>query len=139
MYIFNTKNFTFSPISLKSVYEEAGTWPEGKEVSEETFLKFLGIPPEGKVLGAKNGLPIWVDRPAVSKERLKEVAEQKVSILSKETQSKINVIQYAIELEMATEEETEKLPELKKYMVLLSRVSQQKGYPETIEWPETPQ
>ncbi|NHR07997.1 tail fiber assembly protein [Chromobacterium haemolyticum] len=44
----------------------------------------------------------------------------------------------AQELEMATAAELEALRGWKRYRVLLSRVAQQSGYPQSVEWPAVP-
>ncbi|VAL08702.1 tail assembly chaperone gp38 [Enterobacter hormaechei] len=76
-YIFSAKSNAFYPVSMQADYEEAGSWPsDGIEVSDDDFNLYSGYPPEGKILSAdKNGLPVWVDKPAPSKEQLIAEAE----------------------------------------------------------------
>ena len=47
-------------------------------------------------------------------------------------------LQDAIDLDMATNEEAAMLTEWKRYRVLLSRLPDQEGYPNDIEWPAPP-
>lgn len=47
-------------------------------------------------------------------------------------------LQYAVELDDATEQEAAKLKAWKKYVLDLSRVPGQKGYPASIDWPTQP-
>lgn len=47
-------------------------------------------------------------------------------------------LQDAVDIGEATDEETALLTAWKKYRVLLNRVSAQAGYPNTIDWPNTP-
>ncbi|MFC6299594.1 tail fiber assembly protein [Pseudomonas spelaei] len=48
-------------------------------------------------------------------------------------------LQDAVELDEATEKEITDLKAWKQYRVLLSRVSLQPGYPNTIKWPSAPE
>lgn len=47
-------------------------------------------------------------------------------------------LQDAVDIDEATEDEVAALKAWKKYRVLLSRVSEQPGYPDTIDWPAPP-
>lgn len=58
------------------------------------------------------------------------------SALMDEANQKISVLQDAVDLEMATDEETTALPLWKKYRVLLSRVDANTS--DTIAWPSKP-
>ncbi|MEM0538109.1 tail fiber assembly protein [Enterobacter sp. FUJ80071] len=50
---------------LKENYEANKLWPEGgKDVDEEIFTEFSGLPPDGKIRGTDNeGSPAWIDKP----------------------------------------------------------------------------
>lgn len=66
----------------KGKYVNAGTWPgDAVEVDEATFATFTQTPPEGKMLGAIDGLPAWVDLPLPTREEAIATAEQKKSEL----------------------------------------------------------
>ncbi|MEB5837009.1 tail fiber assembly protein [Pantoea dispersa] len=56
--------------------------------------------------------------------------------LMDEATAKISVLQDAVDLEMATDEESKELPLWKKYRVLLSRIDVSK--PIQISWPDKP-
>lgn len=59
---FSANKNSFFPLPLKPDYDKAGTWPDdAKEISFDDYLKYIEQPPEGKALGSKNGMPIWVD------------------------------------------------------------------------------
>lgn len=50
---------------MKARYEAAGAWPaDGVEVTVDVWQQYIDTPPSGKMLGAVNGLPAWVDVPA---------------------------------------------------------------------------
>lgn len=58
---------------------------------------------------------------------------------------RVSILQDAVDMEMATDEEVASLAQAKteltawkRYRVLLSRVEAQPGFPETIAWPEKP-
>lgn len=73
-----------------------------------------------------------------SKAELRTQAEQKINTLKSEASSLITPLQYAKDLDMATEEELSYLSNLQKYFVYLNRVPTQTGYPRKIEWPILP-
>lgn len=74
--------------------------------------------------------------PEVPKEDLISQAErQKVSLISEASQA-ISILQDAVDLEMAAEEEAAQLTAWKKYRVLLSRIDTSKA--PDIDWPAHP-
>lgn len=58
------------------------------------------------------------------------------ALLMEQASQKISVLQDAVDLEMATDEEAADLPLWKKYRVLLSRVDA--NSPSLIQWPQKP-
>ncbi|EFS5601890.1 TPA: tail fiber assembly protein [Escherichia coli] len=70
---------SFIPASWKSdgTYSE-NTWPEdATEVSNEDAEKYWRVtPPAGKILGAKNSKPVWVDIPTPTYDELLAAAER---------------------------------------------------------------
>ena len=65
-----------------------------------------------------------------------------IALLSSETRrtnDTIKLLDDAIEFDMATEEEIAQHKELRKYRLLLSRVSSQEEYPLNPIWPECPE
>lgn len=81
--------------------------------------------------------------PALSDEEMEEIRKSKIaqnvalktSLMNEATQI-ISVLQDAVDLEIATEEEVGKLPLWKKYRVLLSRIGSDTG--QEITWPKKP-
>lgn len=51
----------------------------------------------------------------------------------------ITPLQYAVDVDDATTAELALLKSWKKYVVVLNRLPDQAGYPETISWPATPE
>ncbi|NRN29072.1 tail fiber assembly protein [Photorhabdus heterorhabditis] len=137
-YVFSASNKAFYPISLQQDYIEAGSWPNDPvPVTDDIFNEFSGIPPTGKIRSSgEDGLPCWEDIPPPTQEELISIAEiqrkQFISLANKE----ITPLADAVELDIATDEETLSLKEWKKYRVMLNRVDTSKA-PE-IDWPITP-
>jgi len=106
-------------------------------------------PPEGatviKINGSgagigwtyKDGDFIQPTTPAIPEEDLITQAEQKKYNLLLEATQKISILQDAVDLEMATEDEKILLNSLKKYRVLLNRIDTSK--PGKIEWTKSPE
>ncbi|MBS9441465.1 tail fiber assembly protein [Photorhabdus heterorhabditis] len=79
----------------------------------------------------------WVTDEAAIKASEIEQAEQLRDTLSKQANETITLLQYAVDAELASEEEQALLPEWKKYVVLLSRVDV--SLAPNIKWPEIPE
>jgi hypothetical protein len=63
--VFSPSTGNFYADDLRDAYDKAGTWPsDGVPVSDDTWQTFIGKPPDGKVRGAVNGAPGWVNAPA---------------------------------------------------------------------------
>ena len=67
------------------------------------------------------------------------LVDNKVKTLTQEATAKIQILNDAYELGIATDKEKTKLTEWKTYRVLLSRVSEQETYPLNIEYPVKPE
>lgn len=74
--------------------------------------------------------------PEIPQEDLIAMADQRKSNLISETSQVISILQDAVDLEMATDEEKNQLLTWKKYRVILSRVDTSKA--PNIDWPEYP-
>lgn len=62
-------------------------------------------------------------------------ADSRIQELRKENLDVIAVLQFAVDEEVATEDEIEELKKRKKYALELHRIPKQKGYPAKIKWP----
>lgn len=91
-YIFSPSKNAFYPYLLKENYLSAGSWPDdGIDVDEAIFNEFTREPPEGKIRAAgSDGLPIWIDAPALTQEQLVAAAELRKSTLQEKAQSTIS-------------------------------------------------
>ncbi|MCT8341893.1 tail fiber assembly protein [Photorhabdus kleinii] len=137
-YIFSELNKAFYPISLQQDYIAAGSWPNDPiPVTDDIFHKFSGIPPTGKILSSgEDGLPCWKDIPPPTKEELISIAEAQRAKFISLANEKITPLADAIELDIATNEETLLLKEWKTYRVMLNRIDTSTA-PE-IDWPISP-
>ncbi|WP_425028279.1 tail fiber assembly protein [Pantoea brenneri] len=72
----------------------------------------------------------------VTKEHLIAQAEQQKSSFLAEASQKISILQDAVDLDMATDDETSQLTAWKKYRVLLNRIDTSKA--PDIKWPNKP-
>lgn len=114
--VFNTQ--TGEPIHLT----EPGSYPED----------VTSIAPDN--IWQKWDGDIWVDDPLAKKNALIEDATLQKTALLKKATDEISTLQDAVDLGIATHEETERLQQKKIYRVLLSRVSPSDA-PDII-WPE---
>ena len=64
--------------------------------------------------------------------------ENKAVLLSSQAKNIIQPLQYAVDLDIATQQEIDNLRVWKKYVVELNRISTQSNYPEEIIWPDVP-
>lgn len=69
---------------------------------------------------------------------IKAQIKDKIARLQSDAALLITPLQYAKDLDMLSDDEAAYLKELQRYVVYLSRVTSQEGYPDAIEWPELP-
>lgn len=137
-YLFSKGNNAFYPLSMKADYEASNTWPEdGITVDATVFMEFTGPAPEGKMRGSnKQGEPSWVDVPPLTKEESIAQANGLKNTLRNIADSAIAPLQDAVDLDMATDEESAALTAWKKYRVLLNRIDT--SVAPGISWPSAP-
>ncbi|MFA9207744.1 MAG: tail fiber assembly protein [Yersinia sp. (in: enterobacteria)] len=103
---------------------------------EETET-YKGVnPPDGKMLGAIDGRPAWVDLPPPTHEELVARANAKKSQLKAIADSEIEWRQDAVDDGNASDKEIAALAAWRKYRVALMRIDTSK-VPD-IEWPGLP-
>lgn len=84
----------------------------------------------------KDGIFTPPPAPEVPKEDMVAQAEQQKANLIAEASQTISILQDAVDLDMATDDEKNELTAWKKYRVLLSRIDTSKA--PNIAWPEIP-
>lgn len=138
----NTVKILFKPENgvIKSIHRTVnGMWPDGYSVAEieddgtlfDDDLRIIDL----KVFDIET---MSIKDRVYTEEEQDLIAQSKILSLRKSALSEIEPLQFATELEMITDEEEVYLKELKKYVVMLSRVPKQKGYPTDIKWPKVP-
>ena len=133
-YYYSQKTGGFYPESLKEHYENSASgWPtDAVLISEQEYTDLHEGHARGKsILPGKDGKPILSDQvdPDLKLENAVLLKKMKMSKLNDEIQP----LQDAVDLDMASEEEADRLKQLKRCRVLLSRIDT--SQPETISWP----
>lgn len=82
-FVYSATTNAFYPVDMKSDYDAAGTWPtDGLEVSDEVFQEFTSSGVVGKYRApGDDGLPAWIDIPALTKDEEIAKAESERSRL----------------------------------------------------------
>lgn len=121
------------------LYAAAGTLPDDLvEITNELFESCMNAPNcNSHIEPDANGLPSVVEDIQTA-EQIKSAIDGQISGLSSLASLRIAPLQDAVDLGIATEEETTLLTAWKTYRVALNRVPTQAGYPTTIDWPEQP-
>ncbi|EOI6407506.1 tail fiber assembly protein [Yersinia enterocolitica] len=137
-YVWSAKNNAFFPVTALAEYELNG-WDlsDAIDVNTALFVEFtrfnLG---KHRVVGI-DGLPAWEDDLPLTVDELIAQAVAKKNSLLADAAAKISILQDAVDLEMATDEEAAALIAWKKYRVLLNRIDTSKA--PDIEWPVSPE
>jgi len=122
------------PIPLLSVPDGPVEFPQGPVPSSD---------PVNQVTGA-HGVIDWgqlatkESKDQAELQRVTLAVQTEVAARRAEADYSIAPLQDAVDLDDATDSETTALKAWKKYRVALSRVPDQAGYPETIDWPAAP-
>lgn len=128
------------PEELMVAYKAAETIPDDLiEISDEAFMEyFISLSPLGKYRKAgKDGHPVWANVAPVTKEAIAAEAANRQQNLLADAARVIAPLQDAVELGIATDEESQRYSAWRKYRVLLSRVNTNTT-PEA-EWPQRPE
>lgn len=135
----------FSPETSKIVFISQGgmivdmscdvtqLWPLGKLPLSVAEIPFTEQDLRGKIFDVSKNL---VTDQSVD---LEKNALRKIANISKSVRERMAPLQAAKELGIITEEEQSDLIELQKYLVDVSRLHKQKGFPDVITWPKDPQ
>ncbi|WP_336818121.1 tail fiber assembly protein [Cedecea sp. MMO-103] len=140
-FFYSAKNNAFYPEELFYSYDISGSWPEDAiRVDDDIYNEFSAeIAPEGKVrIAGEGGMPVWDSIPSLSDDLVVSLAENKKNQLLISATDEITSLQDAVDLAMATSEETELLLEWKRYRVLLSRIDAKAALDPDIVWPDRP-
>lgn len=132
----------FSLDTTKIVYDENGLivlqsddatslWPNGWSVVEidKTSEDLIG-----KIYTSTGKIKSY----SKSSEELKNDIDYELTKLKSYASSIIQPLQYAVDLDEATATEIEYLTAMKRYVIQLSRVVDQEGYPKKVQYPSLP-
>ncbi|OSN04361.1 hypothetical protein AU512_16350 [Lonsdalea iberica] len=109
------------------------------EITEATWNELLSAQAAGKLITADSaGLPIVTEQPAPSDEALINEAEAKKASLRATADTAIAPLQDAIDLGIATDDESAMLNAWRRYRVLLNRLDTSSAAESEIDWPEAP-
>jgi len=133
MKYYSAKNNAFYDLDIN-----ANSMPDDAvEISDDRWAELLNGLSDGSVLGSdENGLPTLSETPKPTKDEYVSIAEREKKSLMQAATDEIAPLQYASDLDMALDDEKDKLINLKKYLVLLNRVDTSTA--PDIKWPEKP-
>ncbi len=133
-YKFSATTTSFYPVVMLGSYEQAGTLPADLvDVTDADYTTFTGQPPEGKTRGSKGENPAWVDIPPPTPEETRQGWVTNKARLLDEAEATIRILERAVKLNIATDEEKARLEAWERYSVELNRVDVEKP-----EWPDKP-
>ncbi|CAI1018696.1 tail fiber assembly protein [Serratia quinivorans] len=137
-YGYSAKTNIFYVLEDKEAYVTNNNWPDDvKPVSLEAWEKYREQSPAGKIRGADDdGLPCWIDAPPLSQQERVFEATRKKSQLIIQASNAISLLQDAIDLGMAAEEEKARLVAWKTCRVLASRIKPEDA--QDSDWPPVP-
>lgn len=136
-YVWSPSASGFYPLAEKVRLAREGQWPaDGVEITTQEYNE-LFPPPPGQYIDTVGGRPAWVDTPPPTEEQLIAAAEETKSRLRAQAESEIGWRQYAVDEDIATDEEKQALAEWRKYLVMLMRISTADA--NGIVWPPIPE
>lgn len=132
MYFYSPSTDVFIPEALIEVYRDAGTLPDDLiQVTDKTYQKFAaGNPPAGKIRGAVDGLPAWVNQPPLTGAELQEIALQEKTRKLEQIATKTEIWRTQLSLGMLNDTEKERLIEWMTYAQAVQRADTRKDWPE---------
>ena len=141
-YLFSKSSLAFYPEDSLSDYKNL---PDDlvEITDQESAIYMFAQQPMDKVLGAnKEGKPVWVDAPGLSKEEQLEIFQRSFNALMIEAANQVAVLQDIVDgfaNTEATEEEKKLLASWKKYRANLNRVKSSEDWPSKVVWPQKPE
>lgn len=138
-YIYSPSRNLFYDVSLEESYKRNDNWPEDSvSIGESMFMTFSATPPAGLIrVCGDDGFPAWGQVPPVPDEELVQIANNQRDQFMSLANEIILPLQDAVDLDIATESEMEKLQHWKRYRVMLNRVDTSLA-PEIL-WPQQPE
>lgn len=138
-YFYSAKNNGFYHVSLKADYEASQNgWPgDAVAISDELYNTLFEGQASGKVIGADNkGRPVLFAPPVPTSAQLIDAAKDQMSVLLAKAAEAITPLQYAVDVDDATDAELARLKAWKQFSVALNRLDLSTA--PDIAWPEEP-
>ncbi|HAV1716393.1 TPA: tail fiber assembly protein [Enterobacter hormaechei subsp. steigerwaltii] len=134
-YLYSPSKNAFYAVSLREAYIKAGSLPDDVlSVDDGIYKEYSNLAPSGKIrVSGSDGFPTWGDAPPPTEDEIIASADAKKSQLRASADAEIEWRQDAVDVGIATEEESAVLADWKKYRVLLMRVDTA-----APEWPTSP-
>ncbi len=108
-------------------------------ITREEHRALLNAQSKGKTIQPdEKGYPVAVDPPPPTPEQRAEMALYQRHALMNEATLKIAPLQDAVDLNIATDDEKQRLKAWKLYRVTLNRIEQHSSFSTEIEWPKPP-
>ena len=136
-YLYSPNNNRFYPFSLKENYILHGVWPSvGVEINEDDFQFFIN-PPDGKRLVAdRNGYPVLIDIPPITREEKVLQFERERSALLDNARNAIFSWHTKLILGRISDDEKDKLNMWLDYIDAVLAVKTNTA--NDVEWPTIP-
>ncbi|WP_027711858.1 tail fiber assembly protein [Dickeya chrysanthemi] len=129
-------------LSWESIVDYRGQTAYDKQTRQPTQVTQPGALPDAlTLLPPKTDYDIWQGDGWIADEKAQQaaqlsVAQQQLASAIAQAEKRLTVLQYAVELNMANEQETQALKDWKTYLVLLNRVDVSTA--PAIDWPAMP-
>ena len=136
--LFSPSNCAFYVAEWKNDYLAANNWPADLiAITESEYNNFKQQPPDGKILGSKNGSPAWVAKPPLTLDELLVRLEGARTQYLTEAKDKISVWQTKLLMGRIGDGEKAKLNAWLDYIDSLESLNIDKA--EGIIWPVPPE
>lgn len=137
-----TLKIKFEPSTgiIKSIHRDGtGMWPEGYSIAEIDDIPSIQDDDLNIIdLMTFDTTTMSIVPRVYTDDELHKMAQNKMQYLRTAVMSDITPLMFAQDLSTITAKESEYLNKLKLYVVELTRISEQPGYPTSIVWPVMP-
>lgn len=138
IYGYSALKNAFYLLEDKDAYIENQLWSDDIiEISDELWGRFCGQPPDRKERGADSeGMPCWVDAPAVSTEEQCVFDENEKEVRLEKAEREIYRLSVVKDVCGLSEDEEARLKNWKEHLVKIYRSVPERG--KAVEWPSPP-
>lgn len=135
---YSAKDKAFVILDFQQRYEKNDKWPADViAVTNSIWQEYAIQPPQGKVLDADSeGMPCWVDAPAVSAEEQSVFDENEKEVRLEKAEREIYRLSVVKDVCGLSEDEEARLKNWKEHLVKIYRSVPERG--KAVEWPSPP-